>query len=331
MLRFALSFGSSVALGLSLGCASQRAAPPPSDRSKPPSRMVTRVPVGAPAAGHVRIAAVQYEIRGERPLSDILSEARTLVRQAARAQAELVVFPELLVLDVWPQTVGDERAFVRRVASEHTPAALEAFASIAEESSVAVLAGSFPEIRGRRLYNTAYLFFPKGRKVRQDKMYLTAWGKRMGMTPGHTLSVFDAPWGKSVILVCYDIEIPTLSARLVEKQPEVILVPSMTESEHGLGRVRWSAQARAVEHHAFVVVASTVGQPSPTWAHFGQSVVVTPRDEGFPGILAEAPRAEPTILFADLDVSALRRSRAQTTFYPARDELARRAGGPREE
>lgn len=291
--------------------------PEPSEEGEPPARSL-----GAP--GEHRLAAVQYEIRAKRDLKTILEEAVETATSAAAAGAELVMFPELFILDVWPEEVEDEPAFVRSVARERSPRFLETLAKAAEMHGVAILAGSVPELRDGGLYNSAHLFFPDGRRVRQDKMYLTEWGRRMGMRPGEDLVVFDAPWGRSVILVCYDVEFPGLSAELVSAQPEVILVPSMTESPHGFSRVRWAAQARAVEHHAYVVLAGSVGSPSPSWVHFGQAAFITPRDEGFPGILIEGPLNSPAIVLGDLDLAALRRSRSQATFYPAKDELERR-------
>jgi predicted amidohydrolase len=327
VIREPLPSFSGVVLAAALGaCATAPAPTPPSPAPRTPSALPAEVPAGA----H-RIAALQYEIRSRRAPSDILAELDVAVGRAAAAGAELVLLPELFVLDVWPASVEDEPAFVRRVARDTTPVLLEGLAAVARDHGAAVLAGSVPELRGEGLFNTAYLFFPDGRHVRQDKMYLTAWGKRVGMTPGRRLETFDAPWGRTVILVCYDVEIPSLSARLVATRPEVILVPSMTESTHGYHRVRWAAQARAVEHHAYVVVAGTVGTPSPDWPHFGQAAFLTPRDAGFPGLLAEGPYNAPALVLADLDLEKLRASRASASFYPAKDVELHRAAGPREE
>lgn len=280
-------------------------------------------PAGPPGPGAHRLAAVQYRIHAGRTPEQVIAQVEAHVATASTAGAELVILPELFLFDVWPDEVEDEAAFVREVAADVTPRILDAAARAAKASGVAVLVGSVPELREGALYNTAHLYFPDGREVRQDKVYLTAWGKKVGMTPGRDLAVFDSPWGRSVILICYDVEIPELSERLVAGSPEVILVPSMTESEHGLFRVRWAAQARAVEHHAYVVVAGTVGHPGPEWVHHGQAAFITPRDAGYPGILTEGPRDAEAVVLGDLDLELLRTRRAEATFYPAKDEAQR--------
>ncbi len=307
-----------VALAPGVGaCASAADAVPPA-----PSPSVA-VPDVVPSGSH-RVAALQYEIRTGRALSAILAEVEQAAALAAASGSGLLLLPELFVFDVWKEEIGDEPAYIREVARDISPSLLAGIDAIARGHGIAVLAGSVPELRGEELFNTAHLIFSDGTRVRQDKMFLTDWGKKMGITPGRRLEVFDAPWGRSVILVCYDVEIPSLSAELIEARPEVILVPSMTESSHGYHRVRWAAQARAVEHHAYVVIAGTVGTPNPTWQHFGQAAFLTPRDEGFPGVLAEGPMGEPALIFADLDLAKLRASRASATFYPAKDAWLRR-------
>jgi predicted amidohydrolase len=99
----------------------------------------------------------------------------------------------------------------------------------------------------------------------------------------------------------------------------MILVPSMTESHAGLSRVRATAQARAVEHHAFVVISSTVGRPTDAWVHHGQAAVLAPSDGAFGEPLAQGPNHLPAIVYADLDLEHLRQSRVATGFWPARD------------
>lgn len=316
--------------GLAASACASGAAPRPEAPAVPAVVRSLDLPK-TPSPGHHRMAAVQYEIRAGRPLDDVLTEIEVLATRAAEAGAELMVLPELFIFDTWASEVEDEPAYVRQVATDLTPVLLARAKDMADRLGIALLVGSVPELRGEALFNTAYLFFSDGRAVRQDKLFLTAWGKQVGMTPGRKLEVFDAPWGRSVILVCYDVEIPTLSARLVDAQPEVLLVPSMTESLHGYHRVRWSAQARAVEHHAYVVIAGTVGQPSRDWVHFGQAAFITPRDAGYPGVVAEGDFNEAELVIADLDLSTLRKNREKATFYPAKDVLQSRGMDPLEE
>jgi len=280
-----------------------------------------RSPAREPVSGH-RIAVAQYEIRGSVGGEDIIARVLALVRDAAAGGAELLVLPELFVLDAWPPPAEsrDEAATTRRIAEEVTPVVWQALRKASRDSGVAISAGSAPEIRGDQLFNTARLFFPSGREERQDKVHLTSWGRRVGMSPGDGIRAFETPWGRTAILVCFDVEFPSISARLVARAPEVLLVPSMTESEAGRDRVGWTSRARAVEHHAYVVVSPTVGRPAKDWQHFGRASVFTPRTAGFSGLLARSTTDREGLTWATLDLEGLRRSRREADFFPARRE-----------
>lgn len=304
---------------------------PEAPASEAPSAPAAKSAAQAPVGGVHRIAIAQYALRGDASAEQVVRRALEVVERAAQRGAELVMFPELFVLDAWPTSSTESEADItRRIAREVTPEAHRALEAAARRHRVAILAGSAPELRGGELYNTARLFLADGSSVKQDKLRLTPWGRQIGMRGGDELTVFDAPWGRTVILICYDVEFPSITAALVERSAEVILVPSMTESEAGADRVRWTAAARAVEHHAYVLVAPTAGAPTDDWRHFGRAVALTPRAPGFPGVLAEAETSEATLLLADLDLGRLRQSRNDAGFFPARDERERPGvGAPR--
>ncbi|HVH99270.1 MAG TPA: nitrilase-related carbon-nitrogen hydrolase, partial [Enhygromyxa sp.] len=187
---------------------------------------------------------------------------------------------------------------------------------------VAILGGTAPRSTDAGIVNTAMLAFPNGQRVLQDKLFLTPDEAAWGWTTGDSLQVFDTPWGRSTMLICYDSQFPSLSHQLGEAAPELLLIPSMT-CDKGLFRVRWSAQARAIEHHAYVVVVGTVDAHASAAGFHGQAVVLTPQDSGFAGVLAEGPRNREAIVHAKLDLAQLRRSRIAAGLYAARDQAKR--------
>jgi predicted amidohydrolase len=280
------------------------------------------------------VAAVQYPIRGGLDVTELLARIEHFAAEAQAGGAELVVFPELVVLDLLESAVpvigqgaaqaqDAEATQLRRIAREVTPRYFEEIQSSSRRLGVAILGGSAPrETSGGGIVNTALLAFPDGQRVLQDKLFLTPDEAAWGWTYGDRLRVFDAPWGRSTILICYDSQFPSLSQQLSEAAPELILIPSMT-SDHGFFRVRWAAQARAIEHHAYVVVVGTVdAEPTPDGYH-GQAAFLTPQDSGFAGVLAEGPRNREAIVHAKLDLAQLRRSRRAAGLYAARDQVGR--------
>jgi predicted amidohydrolase len=245
----------------------------------------------------------------------------SLYSQVRTADADLVVFPELWGLAMAAPAADPVRE-VPRVATECTPRFFEAVESVALETGTAVLAGTVPCIEGSQLLNTALLALPDGRCVRQHKLFPTHEERDWGIAGGEVVQVVDTDWGRLCVLICYDVEFPSVSTLLGPLNPELFVVPSMTGPD-GLYRVRWAAQARAVEHHAFVVVAGITDSVVYGDRFHARAAVLTPREVGFPGVLAEGAFDVPQAVHAQLDFDKLRASREDAGMYPVRDAAHR--------
>ena len=133
------------------------------------------------------------------------------------------------------------------------------------------------------------------------------------MEHGDGLRVLDTDEGMIAILVCYDVEFPEMARAAVERGAKILFVPYCTEDRQGHLRVRYCAQARAVENQVYVVTAGTVGnlpEVENMDIQYAQSAVLTPSDFAFPrdGIAAEASPNVETVVMADLDLEVLRRN-----------------------
>ena len=124
--------------------------------------------------------------------------------------------------------------------------------------------------------------------------------------------------------ICYDIEFPEASRYLADQGVEILFVPYCTDDRHGQLRVRYCAQARAIENQIFVATAGVIGNLPSVPAmdiHYGQAAVFTPSDFAFArdGIQAIADSNVETLLVTDLDTGDLYRSRAAGSVTPRLD------------
>jgi predicted amidohydrolase len=87
----------------------------------------------------------------------------------------------------------------------------------------------------------------------QDKLHLTPW--ESAFSPGDTLHLWHFAGLRIAVIICLDIEIPELSARLRDEEVDLILCPSATETVLGVERVDRCASARAVELGCHVAVS----------------------------------------------------------------------------
>lgn len=270
----------------------------------------------------LRVASVQYKIEGNHSLESLVAKIQNQLEDAKKQNVELIVYPEQMIFDTWPLNSDLSDAKIsQQIMDKYSLPFLQKAKELSKRYNISILLGSQPRLTSKnKIRNTAYLILPSGQTYTQDKVFLTAWERRVGWEDGEKIQAFDTPWGKTAILICYDTEFPLLSQQLSSQLPELILVPSMTESESGRQRVRWTAQARAVEHHAFVILSSTVGHPQVHWQHFGQSAIISPRDPFFTEDVIQKEKNKPEIVYADLDFKKLRESRKESDFYPDKDE-----------
>ncbi|MFB9274787.1 nitrilase-related carbon-nitrogen hydrolase [Cohnella cellulosilytica] len=190
---------------------------------------------------------------------------------------------------------------------------------------------------GAEYVNEAFLFFPDGRLERQRKVHLTPEEQiRWPLVPGESLNVFDTQWGKMAILTCYDIEFPELGRAAALRGVETILCPSYTDSAYGYHRVRFCAQARAVENQVFVVLSGLVGALSEDRPQvdtgYCQAGAFAPCDFPFDpdGILETGKKNVDSTILVELNYHQLHENRARgavAPFYDRRPELYDRLAG----
>jgi predicted amidohydrolase len=273
-----------------------------------------------------KVALVPFQIQGNQSYENFWLKIIANVDRAIANKANLIVFPELLTADLVDAAEAKESLTVqfRRVAEKFTPKYMTDIQKLALDRKVNIVAGSSPRIVGKNIYNTAIFATAEGRLETQDKVFLTPDEKDWGWASGDKLKVIDTSLGRLAILICYDAEFPQLSHDLAPLNPEIMIVPSMTDTIEGFRRVRWTAQARAIEHRAYVVHVGTTGNPDPSWPHWAQASALSPSEKGFPGLLAEGKANESEILMVDLDMKKLREARAKRGIHPSKDQNERK-------
>jgi predicted amidohydrolase len=251
---------------------------------------------------------------------DVLANLRrstALVREAARAGAELVALPENFAF------MGEEtqkRAIAEDVTRGDGPI-VSALASAAREAGAYVVAGGLPEVSGdpERPFNTSLLVGPDGSLVaRYRKVHLFDVDLPDGtkLLESGATSAGDAPChatlrsraGSEVgigMTICYDLRFPELYRQLVERGVRLVTVPAAFTLTTGKDHWHVLLRARAIENQVFVLAPAQHGKHPRGRATYGKSLVVDPWGD----VLAQAPEGEGFAL-ARLDFEAQDRVRA---------------------
>ncbi|MFH5923658.1 carbon-nitrogen hydrolase family protein [Roseomonas xinghualingensis] len=261
----------------------------------------------------LRLALLPYPVPVERPdgVPAFATKLDRLLDEARVGGADLAVLPEYACVELGaslcraaPPTEAAELAAM----VEAAPVILASMREAARRAGLWLVPGSLAMRDPDGLIrNRAPLIAPDGRVAFQDKQAMTRFeSERWGVSAGAPPSVFETPWGRIGISICYDVEFPLHVRAQVEAGAWLILAPSCTDTLHGFNRVRLTAAARAVENQCFVAVTPTVGEAPWSAAldvNRGQAAVFGPVDRDFPedGVIAEGALDEPRWLFTDLD------------------------------
>ncbi len=169
-----------------------------------------------------------------------------------------------------------------------------------------------PELVGDVLHNVGYLCKRDGTIEKYEKLHVTPDEEKVwGLKGGNILKTYETDCGKIGILICYDVEFPELSRLLADEEMDILFVPFLTDTQNGYSRVRYYAQARAIENECYVAIAGSVGNLPNVHnmdIQYAQSMVFTPCDFPFPtnGIKSEATPNSEMILISDLDLDLLK-------------------------
>jgi predicted amidohydrolase len=202
---------------------------------------------------------------------------------------------------------------------------VELMKTLAARHQLTLIAGSHPVADGSKLYNVAFVCLPTGEVVSQPKLHITpSERKQWGISGGHSLRAIDTPKCRIGVLICYDIEFPEAGRYLADDGAEIVFVPFCTDNRQAYLRVRYCAQARAIENQVYVALAGNVGNLPSVGnldVNYGQAAVLTPSDFAFArdGIAAEADSNEETVLICDVDLNALQAARAGGSVTPRLD------------
>jgi predicted amidohydrolase len=253
-------------------------------------------------------------------IADVAGQIEARMAEARAAGADLLVLPEYvsepwLTLAPRPLHGTEEVAFMAERGAE----LLQLLRPLPERHGLALLPGTWPVRAQRRWLNRAHLLLPDGRLVSQDKLCLTPSEREPeGWLLGTGGEVRIVEWAglRLAVVICLDIELPALAARLQGADLDLVLVPSMTRLASGQARVSACARARAVELMTAVCVVGCIGATplDPPRPNTGGAAAYLPCEPGLEpmGVAVELTARShvigpgPLILARDLPIGEIR-------------------------
>jgi predicted amidohydrolase len=212
---------------------------------------VSLTQVAAPAPRKVRLATIHLQPKDGKNPADKPPQFASLIAEAAKQNADLVVLPETLTYYGTGKTMEQCAETVPGPSTEY-------FGELAKKHDLHVVAG-LVERDGKTLYNTAVLLGPDGRLIgKYRKVTLPRGEIEAGITPGHDYPVFTTRFGKLGMMICYDGFFPEVARALAINGAEVIAWPVW-------GCNPMLARARACENHVYVVSSTYTDERQHQW------------------------------------------------------------------
>ena len=258
----------------------------------------------------MKLAQIQMAVTAGK--AENLRRAEALLRGA---EADMAILPEMFCC---PYDNGCFRAYGEAEGGE----AYQMLSRVARERKLWIVGGSLPELEGGRIYNTSYVFDPEGRcAAKHRKMHLfdidVQGGQRFResdtLSPGNTITLFDTPWGRMGLCICFDLRFEELCRVMALEGARVLLAPAAFNMTTGPAHWELLLRQRAVDNQCFTVGTSPARDENASYVAWGHSMVCDPW-----GTVLHQCGSAPEVAVTELELSRVDEVRRQLPILSAR-------------
>ncbi|XP_020284700.1 nitrilase and fragile histidine triad fusion protein NitFhit-like [Pseudomyrmex gracilis] len=266
----------------------------------------------------LRLALIQLAV-GDDKASNI-SRARSFIERAKQERADIVTLPECFNSPYGPSH------FAKYAESIPDGDSCAMLSEAARNNNIYVIGGTIPERENGKLYNTCTVWAPDGKLVaKHRKLHLfdidikgkITFRESDSLSPGNSLTIFEAKGCKIGIGICYDIRFEELARIYRNRGCQMLIYPAAFNMT--TGPLHWSLlqRSRANDNQLYVACVSPARGSPPGYVAWGHTQLTNPWAE----ILGELD-AEEDMMVRDIDLKVVDDVRAQIpTFNQRRTDL----------
>lgn len=250
----------------------------------------------------MKISLIQMNVTADKQKN--LAHAGELVRSARGA--DVIMLPEMFCCPYAP------RSFVENAEPEGGRVT-NALSLMAKDAGAYLIGGSMPESENGRIFNTCFVYAPDGSlAARHRKAHMfdidVAGGQRFfeseTLTPGAGTTVFDTPWGRFGVCICFDIRFPDFIRKM--RGIDYLAVPAAFNMT--TGPLHWELlfRARAVDNQVFTFGCAPARDEKSAYVSYANSIAVSPW-----GRVTARAGSEESVLTVEADPGEVRSAREQ--------------------
>ena len=261
----------------------------------------------------VKIGIVQMQTSENKEMN--INKAKEGIEEVVKKGAEIVILPEIF------NSPYDTKKF-REYSEEKNGRTWSFLSSIAKKNKIYLIGGSIPEKENDKVYNTSFIFDSEGNQIsRHRKMHLfdidvkggQSFKESESLTPGNSICVFNTPYCKIGLCICFDMRFPELSRLMVLKGAQIIIVPAAFNMTTGPPHWESMFKQRAIDNQCFTIGVAPARNEKASYISYANSIVVNP----WGNIIYRANEKESFDVF-DIDLSEINSIRKQLPLLSAR-------------
>ena len=259
----------------------------------------------------MKIAVAQ--VHGSSNIETNRATIKGLIEQAAGAGAQLVVLPEMSILEFFPRT---PHRYEHYDLGEPIPGpTTEWFGKLAKDCGIHIVYNHYERSPEHLFFDASIVVDRTGKYVgRQRMMHLAeepGYNEKFYYTPGwDRYHVFDLEGWRFGIAICYDRHFPEVFRSFTLQGAELVLVPTAVAASEPFADIyEFEMRAAAVTHGVYIAMANRAGTEEPL-TFMGQSMILDPQGN----VILTLDDKPNQIGAVDLDKKAVTKARALFPF-----------------
>jgi len=246
--------------------------------------------------------------------------ARRLVEQAGASGADLVVLPEMSIVEFFPRLPHRYDFF--DLAEPIPGPTMEWFAALAKDNNIHIVYNHYERSPEHLFFDTSVIIDRTGRYVGRQRMMHIAeepgYNERFYYTGGwDRYNVFELDGWRFGVAICYDRHFPEVFRSFILQGAEFVLVPTAVAASEPFANVyEIEMRAAAVAHGIYIAMANRVGSEPPL-EFMGQSMIIDPLGRVVAALdtaLSQSSASEPATCTAEISKEVVTKARIHFPF-----------------
>ena len=208
----------------------------------------------------------------------------------------------------------NDKQFFNSTSEEKNHLGINEIKKFSKELKVWIIIGSVNIKEKGKVYNRSILIDDNGKvKGKYNKIHLFSvklpnkeiYDEKKYFSRGKNIGLYNLPWGKIGMTICYDLRFPNLYRKLAIKGAKFFSIPSAFTKY--TGKLHWHAllKARAIENGCYIFAPAQTGKHPKGRHTYGHSLVIDPWGK----IIKECKKKD-SVIISEIDIDKVNNFRA---------------------